>query len=190
MTSRAARTAVLLLVALIPAVAQPAKPVVLNKTIAPPTGRTWRIAPQTFRNLEKFFDARLDALVPNANEPADLLVPTIGIHIDGFGVVFTAAVSLVKTPELSPFLKEIPKDLPERVQKLRIERLPLLKAVMSDMLNKMAMSFVQVPSDQQLVLAVRLYYASWESSAGMPAQVMMRATRAGVQTGEILVEEQ
>jgi len=41
-----------------------------------------------------------------------------------------------------------------------------------------------------VVLAVRLYYSTWESSAGMPAQVMMRATRADAQLGKIIEEVQ
>jgi hypothetical protein len=59
---------------------------------------------------------------------------------------------------------------------------------MDEMLHNMAMTYMTVPPDQQMVVAVRLYYASWEKTDGMPAQIMMRATRAGVQTGDITVE--
>jgi hypothetical protein len=166
---------------------QPADQVALSKRSVPP-GRQFKIAPQTFRELEKRFDARLDSLSPEPNEPADLLGETRGVYLEGCGVIFTAAVSLVKAPELSPFLKEIPKERADHIHKLRVDRLPLLKKAMDEMLHSMAMTFMQMPSDQQVVLAVRLLYSSWESTAGMPAQVMMRATRAGVQTGEITVE--
>jgi hypothetical protein len=47
------------------------------------------------------------------------------------------------------------------------------------------MTLIQIPSDQQIVLAVRLLYGSWESTAGMPAQIMVSATRAGVQINDI-----
>lgn len=164
--------------------AQTAKPVVLSKQVAGPA-KTVRIAPQTFRDLERRFDGRLEGLVPDVNEPADLLGETRGIYVDGYGVVFTAVVSLVKTPELSPFLKEIPKDRAEHIRKLRLDRLPILKAAMHEMLNAMAMTFMQIPSDQKMVLVVRLYYPTWESTVGMPAEVRLTATRAGVQTGEI-----
>lgn len=166
---------------------QPTRQVALSKPSIQPV-RQLKIAPQTFRDLEKRFDARLEALSPDPNEPADLLGETRGIYIEGCGVVFTAAVSLVKAPELSPFLREVPKERAEHIHKLRVERMPLLKKAMDEMLHNMAMTYMTVPPDQQMVLAVRLYYASWESTAGMPAQIMMRATRAGVQTGDITVE--
>ena len=167
--------------------AQPARQVALTKPSIAQV-RQLKIAPQTFRDLEKRFDARLEALVPDPNEPTDLLGETRGIYIEGCGVVFTAAVSLVKAPELSPFLREVPKERAEHIHKLRVDRMPLLKKAMDEMLHNMAMTYMTVPPDQQMVVAVRLYYASWESTAGMPAQIMMRATRAGVQNGDITVE--
>ena len=51
-------------------------------------------------------------------------------------------------------------------------------------------SFIQIPNDQHVVLAVRLLYGSWENTVGMPAQIMLRATRAGVQTKDIVEEIQ
>jgi hypothetical protein len=166
---------------------QHAQQVALNKSSIGQV-RQLKIAPQSFRDLEKRFDARLETLSPDPNEPADLLGETRGIYVEGCGVIFTAAVSLVKAPELSPFLKEVPKERADHVHKLRVDRLPLLKKAMDEMLHNMAMTYVTVPPDQQMVVAVRLYYASWESTAGMPAQIMMRATRAGVQTGDITME--
>ena len=152
--------------------------------------KAYRIAPQTFRDLERRFDTQLQTLSPDINEPTELLGSTRGVYLDGYGVVFTAEVSLVRAQGLSPFLREIPKELAARVHAHREERLPLLKAAMDDMIHKMAMTFMQIPPDQHVVLAVRLLYASWESSAGMPAQVMMSGTRDGVQAGEIKVEVQ
>jgi hypothetical protein len=150
----------------------------------------FRIAPQTFRDLERRFDTRLATLSPDPNEPTDLLGTTRGIYVDGCGVFFTAEVSLVRTPELSPFLREIPKEVAERVHQRRVERLPRLEAAMDEMLHAMARTFLTVPPDQKLVLAVRLQYGTWESTAGMPAQIMLSGTRAGVLAGEIVREVQ
>ena len=61
---------------------------------------------------------------------------------------------------------------------------------MDDMLHSMARTFIQIPNDEQVVLAVRLLYGSWENTVGMPAQIMLRATRAGVQTRDIIKEKQ
>jgi hypothetical protein len=76
-----------------------------------------------------------------------------------------------------------------RVHKLRVERLPRLKAAMMEMMRSMAAASRSIPDSQQLVLGVRLYYGAWEDTAGMPAQVVMRATRAAVAAGKIETEE-
>ena len=179
----------LLLVALCPAWAQAPRPVALNNPGAPQP-KAFKIAPQTFRELEKRFDFQLARLVPDPDDPVEVLGTTRGVYVEGCGVIFTAEVSLVTTPELNPFRREISKELAERVHKRRVERLPALKTAMNEMLHNMAMTFIQVPPDQYVVLAVRLLYGSWESTAGMPAQIMLRASRAGVQTGDIVMEEQ
>jgi hypothetical protein len=183
------RGSALLLLTAASAAGQPAKSVALSKPTVPAV-KQYRIAPQTFRDLEKRFDTRLETLVPNANEPVDVLGPTRGVYVDGCCIVFTTVVNLVRAQELSPFLREIPQQLADQVHQRRMERLPLLEKAMDEMLHAMAMTFIQVPSDQRVVLAVRLYYASWEDTTGMPAQIMMRATRAGVQLNEITKEVQ
>ena len=183
------KPAAILLLALAPAWTQTTKTVALSNPSVP-KARQFKIAPQTFRDLERRFDAQLEGLVQDPNAPVDVLGPTRGIYIDNFGVVFTAEVSLVKTPELTPFLKEISKSMADRIHQQRVDRLPLLETAMQDMLHSMARTFLQIPNDQQVVLAVRLLYGSWENTAGMPAQIMLRATRAGVQVGEITEDKQ
>ncbi len=155
-----------------------------------PKVKQYRIAPQSFRDLERRFDSMLEGMVQNANEPVDVLGPTRGIYIENVGIVFTAEVSLVKTPELNPFLREIPKSMADRIHQRRVEREPLLETTMDEMLHAMARTFIQIPNDQQVILSVRLLYGSWENTVGMPAQIMLRATRAGVQTGDIVKEKQ
>ena len=161
------------------------------KAAGAPSAKTFRIAPQSFRDLERRFDGMLVGLVADPNDPVDLVGPTRGLHLEGYGVVFTSEVSLVTTPGLSPFQKEIPKEVAERVHNRRVERLPALKNAMKEMLHLMAMTFsVQIPPDQQMVVAIRLWYGPWENSTGMPAQILVHATRADAQTGNVTVEEQ
>jgi hypothetical protein len=179
----------MLLLSLGAAWAQPAKQVALTKSSVSVV-KDFKIAPQTFRELEQRFDMRLRTLVPDADDPVELLGNTRGVYVPGCGIVFTVEVSLVTTPELNPFRREIPKELADRVHKRRVERFPLLEKAMDEMLHAMAMTFMTVPGDQKVVLAVRLLYGSWESTAGMPAQIMLRSTRAGVQLGEITKEVQ
>jgi hypothetical protein len=169
--------------------AQTAKPVAMSKGTA--AARGFKIAPQTFRDLERRFDARLEGLVRDPNEPVDLLGETRGVHVEGYGIVFTAVVSLVKTPELNPFLREIPKERADHIHQLRVDRLPVLKAAMREMMHLMAMTFaIQIPPDQKVLLEVRLKYGTWENTVGMPAHVLMTATRGGIQLDEIQEEVQ
>jgi hypothetical protein len=173
----------LLLLSLVPAWCQVAKPAALASANLP-APRAARIPPQTITDLERAFNNRLLTMA-GVDDPVDLLGDTRGVQLDDYGVVFTTEVSLVRTPGISPFRKQIPPELAAHVHQLRVERMPLLKAAMTEMLRNMATAFVQI---QQLVLVVRLYYGTWENTAGMPAQVIMRSDRASA-AGKFDTEE-
>jgi len=150
---------------------------------------TGRVSAGTVTPLEKRFNERLANLFENS-DPLDLLGNTRGTYLDGYGAVFTAEVSLVMTPSITPFRSKITKEMAESIRQKKIQRLPFLKAVMKEMMHNMAATFVQVPEDQQMVLVVRFYYEPWEEMNGMPSQVFMRADRKGAMTGDVKVEEQ
>lgn len=176
----------LLLLALTPVWAQLAKPAAL--TAPSVTAKIVRIPAAKIGELEKSFDSRLLTLA-DANEPLDLMGDTRGIQLDGYGLVFTSEVSLVVTPSINPFQKEIPPAVRQRVHQRRVERLPLLKAAMKEMLRNMATTAAQLPANEQLVLSVRLFYGAWEDTTGMPGQVVMRASRADAAAGKVETEE-
>ena len=181
---------VLLVAALAPVWGQIAKPAGAPEAAATLNPvKALRIAPQAFVVLEKSFDTKL-ATLAGVDEPVDVLGLTRGIYLDGYGVFFSADVSLVVTPERNPFRREISKELAARVRQRRVERLPLLKTAMKEMVRKIATTFTQIPASQQVVIAVRLYYGSWEDSAGMPAQIIAKADRTSAVAGEIKMEEQ
>ena len=176
-----------LLLWLAPAWCQIAKPAALTSPTLP-TPRAARIPAQTIRGLEGAFNERLVSLA-DVNEPLDLLGDTRGVQLDDYGVVFTTEVSLVRTPTITPFRQKITPEVAAHVHKLRVDRLPLLKVAMQEMMRNTAAALNQLPAGQQIVLVVRLYYGPWEDTAGMPAQVMMRADRAGVAAGRVETEE-
>ena len=125
----------------------------------------------------------------DVNEPLDLLGDTRGVQLEDYGVVFTSEVSLVITPTITPFRQKITPEVAAHVHKLRVERLPLLKAAMLEMMRNTAGALTQLPASQQIVLVVRLYYGPWEDTTGMPSQVMMRADRAAAAAGKVETEE-
>jgi hypothetical protein len=153
------------------------------------SAKALRIAPAAFEPVERQLDGRLMSLF-GVNEPLDLLGRSRGVYLDGYGLVFTAEISLVITPGPSPFLSSITKQMAERVRARKMERLPLLKAAMKDMMAGIARSFPQIPPDQQVVLQLRMLYAPWEDIAGMPSQLVVRADHKGALAGNIQVEEQ
>ena len=169
-----------------PAWAQTAKRASLTAPVATP--KLVRLPASIIEELEKTFDGRLSNIA-DANEPVDLLGDTRGLQLDGYGLVFTSEVSLIRTPSINPFQKEIPKAVQDRVHQRRVERLPLLKAAMKEMLRNMAVAGAQLPATQPMVLAVRLYYGAWEVTTGMPRQLIMRANRANAAAGIVELEE-
>ena len=179
----------LFLVSLAPAWCQIAKPASLpSPSLTAP--RATRIPAPAISGLERAFNNRLATMADvNQNEAVDLLGDTRGVQLEDYGVVFTSEVSLVVTPGITPFRQKIPPELAARVHKLRVERMPLLQAAMKEMMRDMAAAFTQVPAGQQMVLVVRLYYGPWEDTTGMPAQVIMRASRASAAAGKVETEE-
>jgi hypothetical protein len=177
----------ILLLSLTPAWCQVAKPAALTSSTLP-APRAARIPLEAIKELERAFNYRLSGLA-DVNEPAELMGDTRGVQLEDYGVVFTSEVSLVLTPGLMPGRPKIPPELAARVHKLRVERMPLLKAAMKEMMRNMAAAFIQIPGSHQIVLVVRLYYGPWEDTTGMPGQVIMRADRASAAAGKVETEE-
>jgi len=185
------RTALaVVLLSAFPGWSQVAKPAAAVAPKLPPQAKATRIPAASIRELERFFNYRLSGLVKDADQPAELMGDTRGVQMEDFGVVFTAEVSLVVTPALTPFLQKIPADMAARIRQTRVDRLPALKVAMKEMMRSIATQVsAQVPATQQVVLVVRLYYGPWEDLTGMPKEVMMRATRANAAAGNVEVED-
>jgi hypothetical protein len=125
--------------------------------------------------VEKDFDGRLTRV--NTPDSFDLLGPTRGVYLEGYGVVFSAEVNLVVTPNLSPFHQQFTKAEIERWHERKLQRLPLLKQNMRAMLVASAASLENLPPSEQVVVAVTLFRYAWEDSSGVPSQIVMQAER-------------
>ena len=149
-----------------------------------------RIPLATFVNIERTFDAKVAALANDNLGPVDLLGATRGIYLDGYGVVFTTEMGLVQTPTINPFNNTITDVAKDRVHSAKVKRLPALRNAMLEAVRVIAAGLNQVPDDQQIVLAVRLDYSSWERTAGLPGLITAKADRRSALAGNILVQEQ
>jgi hypothetical protein len=125
--------------------------------------------------MERSFDERLRK--SNVENPFVLLGLTRGVYLDGYGAVFTAEVNLVQGPGITPFRQELsPEDI-ARVKAAKVQRLPMLRQLMREMLLNSASSLDRVPMDEQIVLGVTLFHHPWEDAKGLPQQIVMQAKR-------------
>jgi hypothetical protein len=175
------------------AYSQPALPV---KAAAAPLARPASLNPAkpapiplgTFSTIENGFDRKLTGY--NINDPIDLLGRTRGLYLDGYGAVFTTELSLIVTPSMSPFHPSLSPAEIAAVHKRKVDRLPALHQILKDMVQTAAKTLVQVPDNQQVVVAYRLLYLPWEDTSGLPGLLIAKADRRSALTGDIKIEEQ
>jgi hypothetical protein len=143
----------------------------------------------SFAPVEKAFDSRLQRPIEN---PFNLLGGTRGLYLDGFGAVFTAELNLVTGPTRSPFRPEITEREIAALKQRKVERLLYLKEIMRDAMRSFATSLDTLPMTEQIVLGISLFYYNWEDSKGLPAQIVMQASRQSLLAGakaDIKVQE-
>lgn len=134
-----------------------------------------RVTRAMLAGVEKSFDGRL--LRANTPDSFDLLGTTRGVYLDGYGAVFSAELNLIVTPNLSPFHPAFTKLEISRIHTRKVQRLPMLKQSMREMLVSSASALENLPPNEQIVLAVSLFHYSWEDSSGIPSQIVMQAER-------------
>lgn len=160
---------VALLLALAAPGAQPPKTAISRASLAP---------------IESGFDARMST--PGQADPYDLLGNTRGVYLEGYGVVFSTEVNLIVAPAITPFRPTISKEVVEAVHRRKLAKLDVLKKAMREMLTSSAAALDTLPPSSQVVLAVTLFYYSWEQRAGLPSQIVMRAPRSALLRGDAL----
>jgi hypothetical protein len=139
---------------------------------APPAAHA-RVTRGALASVEKTFDGRL-AYTADA---FDLLGPTRGVYLEGYGAVFSTELNLIVSPNLSPFHPAFSKIEIARIHERKVQRLPLLKQKMREMLVASAASLENLPPSERVVLAVSLFHYSWEDYSGLPSQIVMQAER-------------
>lgn len=141
----------------------------------------------TTTNLEKQLDDAISLATPN--DPMLLLGPARALYLLGYGAVITQEVSLVNSPIISPFRQQITPQEVIQVHQRKIDHLPVLRKTMHDMWATVAATLNMVPNNEQIVIAVRLLYKSWEDTKGLPGQILLKGSRGGGLAG-VQIEEQ
>ena len=160
--------------------------------VAPPTPGTITksnsVAPAAFRRIESDFDASLK--MADQKNPLNVLGLTRGLYVPGFGVIFTTELELAQNNFNPLFTKAPTADLKSNLHDAKTRHLQLLRNQMGAMMTNAAKNLSFLGPNDQVVVAVRLYYESWEDKTGLPDQIVMRADKRGVTAGDIKVDVQ
>jgi len=138
-------------------------------------GATPRVSRAAMQDIERTFDQRIQRYSIDA--PIDLLGATRGVYLENYGAVLSTEVNLVVGPVLSPFRPKLTKEELDRLRQRKLERLPVLKQLVRDMMVTAATRLSTVPLREQIVVGVTLFHYSWEDSSGLPGQILMQAER-------------
>jgi len=179
--------------ALAPVGSTPAAPVSASvPSAAPPGGYMTKtasnVAPSAFRRVESDFDSNLKLADPKS--PLNVLGLTRGLYLPGFGVVFTTEVELAMNNFNPMFNQHVGAEAKTSLHENKVRHVELLRQQMGAMVANIAKNLTFLGPTDQVVVAVRLYYASWEDKTGLPDQIVMRADKHGAATGDIKVEIQ
>lgn len=125
---------------------------------------------------EKGLDRRLDRQVLEG-DPFLLLGMTRGVYVEGVGIVYSAEVNLAPVPGISPFHPEMTKQDWARVRQRKLQRLPLLRQAMKEMMVESAPTLEGMPGEELMVVGVTITRHPQEDSAGIPQQIVMQALK-------------
>lgn len=150
-------------------------PVVVLGAVAAAFAAVPRVSRAALHAMETSFDRRMATL--SSDIPFEILGYTRGVYLEGYGAVFTAEVNLSQSIDITPFQSTIPKEYIIKLHQRKTERVPVLKRSMEDAMLDMAASLDAVPSGEQIVLGVTLFYRKWEDTSGLPSQIVIQAER-------------
>lgn len=129
---------------------------------------------QAMEVIERGFDKMLAGV--DVNDPFDIIGMTRGLYLDGFGIVFTTETNLVIS-SVSPFARTPNKEDIAKLRQKKAARLEILRHLMRQQLVAAGNALQAVPTNEQVVLGVTLFYRSFEQRDGLPDQVIMQAPR-------------
>lgn len=134
-----------------------------------------RVRRDALAAMEISFDKRIRSI--NLDIPVELLGNTRGVYLEGYGAVFTCEVNLAQSMTVTPFSLTIPKEYAVKLRQRKLARVAVLTKNMQEQMLAMASSLDTVPSNEQVVLGVTLFYHAWEDRTGLPSQIIMQAER-------------
>jgi hypothetical protein len=175
-------TIFLTVAALIPASAQIAPQTsVAMKAGTIPGSEKPATALQMMGAVEKEMNTRLSNTAAEAGDPCYVLgAGSRGFLISGFGVVLSTELDLINTPGGGIFNNGISPALKVSVHKRKLAQVAALQQALKDMIVSIEASpMLKLADSDQVVVAVRLAYRSWEDVSGLPGQIVARLDHRG-----------
>jgi hypothetical protein len=140
--------------------------------------------------VEKHLDLKIDQVGgPDRVNRVYVLGLARGLYLPGYGAVFTQEVDLIESPHPNPFRQQISPQEAAAVHTRKLTNLAALRKALRDMWAEAAALLPNMPENEQVVVAVRMLYQSWEDTSGLPSQIMVRGSRKAA-PGAVQVEEQ
>lgn len=134
-----------------------------------------RAVSSNLKSISRVIDERVQQMTARA--PFVLLGTTRGAYLPGYGAIFSLEVNLVPVAGLSPFR---PAYTPQEIQNLnrqKREKIGTLRAGLRPLLAEQAAGLSQIPPGEKVALIVSLFNFHWEDTTGLPAQIVLQATR-------------
>jgi len=136
---------------------------------------TAKIDRATFEKISDSIDNGFRGLWPEY--PLEVVGVTHAIYIRGYGAVLSGEVNLAPGLNTTPFHPKITTDDVSRTHRKKVERMAALRTSMQDLLVKSALQLRDLPDNEEVALAVVLFYWHWEDRSGLPDQVVIHASK-------------
>jgi len=140
----------------------------LGETVAPSRDEMAAVERSMYDKLLKF----------HVEAPADVLGLPRGIYVDGYGAVFTAELSPLMSPGISPFRPVMTKEQIAKVRAAKEQRMPEVRVLMRQMMVDAAATLDRLPKDERIMVGFVLFYNQWEDRGKMPRVITMQAEKA------------
>lgn len=100
-----------------------------------------------------------------------------GVYLAGYGAVFSVEINLVPVANVSPFRSAYSEEEKRQLNARKRQRLEDLERMMREILTREGAALTEVGAEEQVALAVSLFYFPWEDLTQLPRQVVMAGAR-------------
>ncbi len=147
--------------------------------IQPPATRAASSNLSALKGELKVFEAVInETMVQTFAPPFGLLEKAKGAYLPGFGIVFSLEVNLTPVRAPSPFnFQPVSKEDLAKAQKLRLERLGIIKKKVPRLLADHAAGLRDVSSDESVAVVVHLFPLSDEDEK-LPSQIVLEVKKS------------